>query len=80
MNCPCCKMRLQKHIIFVPYLIKGKCRCCRYFIPNLGMSCRQYYPEYCSRDYGEKECVYIVCNNCTSCCKHSVASLNVENL
>ena len=64
MNCPCCNMRLQKQIIIVPFLIKEKCRYCRYFIPNLGMSWRQYYPEGCSCDYGEEESVYIVCNNC----------------
>jgi hypothetical protein len=67
--CPCCNSILQKEIRKGNYLINGECGYCRYSEKSFvtySSSWQQHYPDGCTCKYGEKDYLYIICENCKS--------------
>ena len=87
-NCNCCNFILQKIISKGQYLIV-ECGYCRYSdraFATYSSSWQQHYPNGCTCTYGEKDFLYISCENCNSptcikcknvskCCNTNCSSL-----
>jgi hypothetical protein len=67
-TCPCCNMILQRNIRKGRYLIGGECSYCRYLDRPFGGCGNTATAHYggCSCQYGEKDFLYITCENCKS--------------
>ena len=82
-NCPCCDSTLQQHIRKGNYLIH-ECGYCVYLdrpFGGCGTTAESHYGG-CSCTYGEKMCLYISCEKCTSStciqCKKSLSCRNTN--
>ena len=80
--CPCCNNILIKEIKKGNYLIDYECGYCRYLdrpFGGCGNTATAHYGE-CSCKYGEKDYIYVICENCKSpkCikCKQLISCCN----
>lgn len=82
-KCPCCNNILLKEVKKASYFINGECGYCRYLdrpFASYSNSWQQHYPEGCFCQYGEKDFIYITCENCKSPkCTKCNKSLNCCN-
>ena len=66
-QCLRCNSALQKEIKLGKYLINGECGYCSYKdrpFACASSSWQQHFPGGCDCQYGEKEFLYITCDNC----------------